>query len=218
MSPYGISAQISRESQYTVALMLNDTKWITEFFKTMRQKLHQGSIHVEQTLQRLNIPFIKPYGGLFIWLDLSEFLLFYHYKNSIKNEAVGNRSPGEVSTTITESDDEAQTSIKQQPADAELNEAEWSIFEDIFYNYKLGITPGLDFAPSQRSIEVSESFMSSIGWNSISSTWLTSAGFMRLCFGAVPLPFIGLTMQRFENFVLDKRVEIQQIIDSSNSS
>lgn len=95
-------APISSVLQTIIIDLLGDGHWIRSLFETNRQRLSATNSTVSQLLENNQIPFIKADAGLFLWINLSEYLEssdfkseIYLYQAILKNARV-NFSPGSL--------------------------------------------------------------------------------------------------------------------------
>lgn len=69
-----IGHSISNHTQWLIQRMLEDDQFLDKFIISNQNRLAQSYDAVSETLTQLNIPFVKPQGALFVWLDFSQYL------------------------------------------------------------------------------------------------------------------------------------------------
>jgi 1-aminocyclopropane-1-carboxylate synthase len=68
-------AAVSNDTQDCLAAMISDLPWVDSFFAANRSALAASYESLAGILQAAGIPFVRPYAGMFVWLDLRRWLL-----------------------------------------------------------------------------------------------------------------------------------------------
>lgn len=66
---------VSNLTQWLVQEVLSDKKFIKKYIKTNKSNLTRSYLTVTKALDKIDIPYVPARGSLFVWLDLSEFLI-----------------------------------------------------------------------------------------------------------------------------------------------
>ena len=70
-----IGHMVSNYVQWLLREILRDDQFVTDYIHTNQKLLTESVAIVIKKMQELDIPFIAPRGSLFVWIDLSEFLV-----------------------------------------------------------------------------------------------------------------------------------------------
>ena len=65
---------ISNLTQWIISECLTDHQFVSSFIELNQKEITNSYSVVIRMLKKLNIPYIPSYGGLFVWIDLSEFM------------------------------------------------------------------------------------------------------------------------------------------------
>lgn len=71
----GLSHSVSNYTQWILTEVLKDKAFLEEYIASNQKALTKSYLIVVQLLKTLNIPYNPSYGSLFVWIDLSEFLM-----------------------------------------------------------------------------------------------------------------------------------------------
>lgn len=66
---------VSNHTQWILELLLSDTEFMTGYMDGNQRRLTASYALVVDVLQRLGIPYVPSRGSLFVWIDLSEFMV-----------------------------------------------------------------------------------------------------------------------------------------------
>lgn len=72
--PRSMVATISIFSATFFTQLLNDNMFLDRYFQTYQERLQSGYLQTTTVLKQHNIPFSKTNAGLFLWIDLSQWL------------------------------------------------------------------------------------------------------------------------------------------------
>ncbi len=70
----GLSHSISNHTQWIITEVLQDEKFLQDYFKNQSAALTQAYLTVRNALNEVGINFNPSYGSLFVWMDLSNIL------------------------------------------------------------------------------------------------------------------------------------------------
>jgi 1-aminocyclopropane-1-carboxylate synthase len=69
-----IGHTISNHTQWMMAQLLQDTRWVNQYITDNQHLLTQSYVSVIKLLKKHKIPYVPARGGLFVWIDLSKYL------------------------------------------------------------------------------------------------------------------------------------------------
>lgn len=67
--------QLPNVAQVLLADVLSDTEWVKQYLLHCNDALRQNCLLVRQRLDKLNLPYVIPQAGMFLWVDFSEFAM-----------------------------------------------------------------------------------------------------------------------------------------------
>jgi aspartate/methionine/tyrosine aminotransferase len=72
---YNAPNMVSNYTQWIFQKVLEDDNFVTPYIQTNQKRLTASYVEAIRTFRALNIPYVPAGGSLFIWIDLSEFLM-----------------------------------------------------------------------------------------------------------------------------------------------
>lgn len=74
-SNYGATSMTSNHTQWMMSEIFNDHGWVREYQTVNTRRLTESYAAVVRVLRKQHIPYARAIGSLFVWIDLSRFLL-----------------------------------------------------------------------------------------------------------------------------------------------